>query len=158
MQNYIFILSAVRKTLNASWNVRFSEISKSGHGLWISVWTFCVPVALRWLQGTFQLRFHIELHTRKSFRSGSEGMGYKFDMDMGSRISPPISRFLVFFMAYALATDAPAFSNTFSGDRTVSDLSLALISRLSDAQSNIRASPLYCANPLSLFKRTYKKI
>lgn len=86
--------------------------------------------------------------------SGLEGMGYKFDMDMGSRISPPISRFLVFFMAYALATDAPAFPNTFSGDRTVSDLSLALISRLSDAQSNIRASPRYCANPP--FKRIYK--
>lgn len=83
-------------------------------------------------------------------------MGYKFDMDMGSRISPPISRFLVFFMAYALATDAPAFPNTFSGDRTVSDLSLALISRLSDAQSNIRASPRYCANPL--FKRIYKNL
>lgn len=36
------------------------------------------------------------------------------------------------------------FPNTFSGDRTVSDLSLALISRLSDAQSNIRASFRYC--------------
>lgn len=151
MQNRYFYSLRSQKTLNASRNVRFSGILKSGHGLWISVWTFCVPVAFRWLQGTFQLRFHIELHTRKSFRSGLEGMGYKFDMDMGSRISPPISRFLVFFMAYALATDAPAFPNTFSGDRTVSDLSLALISRLSDAQSNIRASPRYCTNPL--FKR-----
>lgn len=42
-------------------------------------------------RGTFRLRFHIELHTRKSFRSGFEGTRYKFDMDMGSRISPPIS-------------------------------------------------------------------
>lgn len=110
-------------------------------------------ITLRWLQGTFQLRFHIELHTRKSFRSGLEGMGYKFDMDMGSRISPPISRFLVFFTAYALATDAPAFPNTFSGDRTVSDLSLALISRLSDAQSNIRASFHYCIQHEILFSK-----
>lgn len=50
-----------------------------------------LSIALRRLQGTFRLRFHIELHTRKSFRSGFEGTRYKFDMDIGSRISLPIS-------------------------------------------------------------------
>ena len=37
----------------------------------------------------FPLRFHIELHTRKSFGSGFEGARYKFDvdMDMESNIS-----------------------------------------------------------------------
>lgn len=50
-----------------------------------------LSIALRRLQGTFRLRFHIKLHTRKSFRSGFEGTRYKFDMDIGSRISLPIS-------------------------------------------------------------------
>jgi len=50
-----------------------------------------LSIALRRLQDTFRLRFHIELHTRKSFRSAFKGTRYKFDMDIGSRISLPIS-------------------------------------------------------------------
>lgn len=61
---------------------------------------------------------------------GFEGTRYKFDMDMGSRISPPISFPRLFFTAHA--SDTLGFSNTFTGDRTASDLSLALISRLPD--------------------------
>lgn len=62
----------------------------------------------------------------------------KFDMDMGSRISPPISFPRLFHgIRFGNRRDAPAFPNTFSGDRTASDLSQALISRLSDRSKAI---------------------
>lgn len=65
---------------------------------------------------------------------------------IGSRISLPISYPRLFHDIYS----GNRHPNTFSGDRTISDLSLALISRLSNAQSDIQVSLLYIK---SLFKR-----
>lgn len=58
-------------------------IFESWHGLCISM-----DVLRFWAsffvssEFPFPLRFHIELHTRKSFGSGFEGARYKFDVDM----------------------------------------------------------------------------
>lgn len=76
-------------------------------------------IALRRLQGALRLRFHIELHTRKSFRSGFErGRGTSLIWIWGVEYLC-LSRFLVFFTAYASVTDAPAFSNTFSREQSL---------------------------------------
>lgn len=120
-------------------------IFESEHGLCISVDVLRLRAAF-FVPGKFPfpLRFHTELHTRKSFGSGFEGARYKFDVDMDMEsnipaylVSPCSSRLLV-----SETNVPPDFPDALLGDRTVSDLSGALILRLSCIRSNMLKSLL----------------
>lgn len=70
----------------------------------------------------FPLRFHIELHTRKSFGSGFEGARYKFDVDMDMESNA--SAYLVPSSSVPpvfAANRSYDFRDALLGDRTVSD-------------------------------------
>lgn len=77
----------------------------------------------------------------KVSRLASRGRGYKFDVDMDMESN--ISAYLVsssFSRRSSSGRSSDFLSGALLGDRTVSDLSRALISRLSGVQSNMRES------------------
>lgn len=87
MKNHIDILT--KKDLLDSMNIRLRKIFKSEHCALVLMSYVSERCSSFHSKFPFPLRFHIELHTRKSFGLGLERARYKFDvdMDMESNIS-----------------------------------------------------------------------